>query len=112
MFSSAECLVLAHDDTSNGEREISEQEARQLATSGLYQPSTGSPATAQHWRRSLPDRSCLHLVIDGSSGRLHHDAHDPHASLMSLCLHMTHEARTEAVELLALGWAAVSLLAR
>lgn len=112
MFSPIECLVLDHDGTSNGEREISGQQAQQLAASGLYQASTGSPASASHWRRSLPNGSCLHLVIEGPECRLHHDAHDPHANLMSLCLHMTHEARTEAAELVALGWAAVRLLAR
>jgi len=80
--------------------------------SGLYRASTGSPASASHWRRSMADGSCLHLVMQSRHCRLHHDAYDPHANLLSLGLHMTHEARSEAAALVVLAWSAVKLLAR
>ncbi len=104
--------VLDHDANSNGERSVTRREADALIAGGLYRSSTGSPASASHWRRSLPDGSCLHLVVQARRRRLHHDAYDPHASLFSLGMHMTHEARSEAAALAALAWSAVTLLAR
>lgn len=103
--------VLAHDAASNGERRISRREADALVAGGLYRASTGAPASASHWRRRLPDGSCLHLVIEPRRSRLHHDAFDPHASLLSLAMHATHEARHEAAALVALAWSALSVLA-
>ena len=106
-----ERLVLEHDAASNGERRISRREADALVASGLYRTSTGSPASALHWRRRLPDGSCLHLVITSQRCRLHHDAFDPHASALSLAMHVTHEARHEAAALVAIAWSALSVLA-
>jgi len=103
--------VLDHGPHSNGERPVARRDAAALVASGRYRASTGSPASASHWRRSLPDGSCLHLVIEGKRRRLHHDAFDPHANLLSLVMHMTHEARSEAAALAAVGWSTVKLLA-
>ena len=112
MYRAVERRVLDHDPNSNGERAITRREADPLIAGGLYRVSTGSPASAMHWRRSLPDGSCLHLVVHMRQRRLHHDAFDPHANLLSLGMHMTHEARSEAAALAALAWWAVRLLAR
>ena len=112
MYRAAERRVLDHGPESNGERPVTKREAEALIASRLYRRSTGSPASAAHWRRPLPDGSCLHLVVEVRRARLHHDAYDPHASLLSLGMHATHEARTEAAALAALAWSAISLLAR
>ena len=112
MYRAVERRVLDHHPNSNGERPVSKREADALLASGAYRASTGSPASASHWRRSLPDGSCLHLVVQASQRCLHHDAYDPHANLLSLGLHMTHEARFEAAALAALAWSAVKLLAK
>jgi hypothetical protein len=104
--------VLAHGPSSNGEQTLTKRDAEALIASGLYRPSTGSPASAAHWRRALPDGSCLHLVIEARRRRLHHDAYDPRANLLSLGMHMTHEARSEAAAIAALAWSAITLLAR
>ena len=104
--------VLDHDPQSNGERAVRRREADALIASGRYRASTGSPTSASHWRRSLPDGSCLHLVVEPRRRRLHHDAFDPHANLLSLVMHMAHEARSEAAALAAVGWSTVKLLAR
>lgn len=94
MFRAIERRVLDHDPHSNGERRLRTRQADALVACGLYRASTGSPASAAHWRRSLPDGSCLHLVVQAGHCRLHHDAYDPHANLLSLGMHVTHEART------------------
>lgn len=112
MYRAVERRVLDHDPNSNGERAVTKREADALIEGGLYRSSTGSPASATHWRRSLPDGSCLHLVVQAWQRRLHHDAYDPHANLLSLSMHMTHEARSEAAALAALAWSTVKLLAR
>ena len=111
MHRAVERRVLDHDPHSNGERSVNRREADALIASGRYRPSTGSPASASHWRRSLADGSCLHLVVEGRRRRLHHDAFDPHANLLSMFMHMTHEARTEAAALAAVAWSTVRLLA-
>ncbi|HEX4235534.1 MAG TPA: hypothetical protein VH041_14660 [Caldimonas sp.] len=111
MYRAVERRVLDHDPSSNGERPVTRREADALTASSLYHASTGSPASASHWRRSLADGSCLHLVIEGRRRRLHHDAFDPHANLLSLLMHMTHEARPEAAALAAVAWSTVKLLA-
>lgn len=104
--------VLDHDVRSNGERSVTRKEADALVASGHYRKSTGAPHDATHYRRSLSDGSCLHLVIEGRRMRLHHDAFDPHTSLFSLGMHLMHEARSEAVTFGALAWSAIKLLAR
>lgn len=103
--------VLAHDPGSNGERPVRRREAAVLVASGLYVASSGAPFGAEHWRRRLPDGSCLHLVLERRRCRLHHDAFDPHAGLLSLGLHAAHEARTETAAFMALGWAVLAWLA-
>ena len=112
MHRAVERRVLNHDPNSNGERTVTKREADALIAGGLYRSSTGFPASATHWRRSMPDGSCLHLVVQTGQRRLHHDAYNPHANLLSLGMHMTHEARSEAAALLALAWSAVKLLAK
>lgn len=104
--------VLAHDARSNGEREITARQADALIATGLYRPSSGAPAGALHYRRPLPDGSCLHLVVEKNRHRLHHDAFNPHAGPLSLAMHLGQEARTEAVATMALGWIVLGLLAR
>ncbi len=110
-YRASERRVLAHAPRSNGERPVTRREAAALKASGRYRASSGAPASAEHWRRRLPDGSCLHLVLEERRCRLHHDAFDPDASLLSMGLHMTHEARAEAAAMAALAWSVVSLLA-
>jgi hypothetical protein len=112
MHSDVERSVLDHDSLSNGERLVTRSEARVLIASGYYRESTGSPYGATHFRRSLGDGSCLHLVIEERRRRLHHDRFDPHTSPFSLGMHLVHEARSEAVSYCALAWSVVKLLAR
>lgn len=112
MHHAVELRVLAHDPRSNGEQSITRREARVLVASGRYRSSTGAPHDAVHYRRSLPDGSCLHLVLEKRRTRLHHDAFDPHRSPLHLSMHLAHEARSEAVSYAALAWSVVRLLAR
>lgn len=111
-FSRIELAVLGHDVRSNGERDITARQASRLIASGLYRSSRGAPFGATHFRRPLPDGSCLHLVIEAGRRRLHHDAFNPDAGLMRFSMHMAHEARVDALSLLALGWIVLDLLAR
>ena len=112
MHFAVERRVLEHDLRSNGEQLITKKEARVLIASGCYRQSTGSPHDATHYRRSLSDGSCLHLVVEGRRMRLHHDAFDPHSDLFSLGMHLMHEARSEAVSYGALAWSVIKMLAR
>lgn len=112
MYSDVERLVLAHDRFSNGEQPVTEDESLLLIASGDYRKSTGSPYGATHYRRSLGDGSCLHLVIEDNRGRLHHDSFDPHSGVFGLYMHLTHEARSEAATYCAMAWSLVRLLAR
>ena len=112
MHYEVERRVLDHDLRSNGEQLVTRKEARALIASGYYRESTGSPHTATHYRRSLSDGSCLHLVVEGRRMRLHRDAFDPHANLFSLAMHLMHEARSEAVSYGAVAWGVIKLLAR
>ena len=112
MHCAVESRVLEHDLRSNGEQLITRREARILIASGHYRESTGSPHDATHFRRSLNDGSCLHLVLEKRRTRLHHDAFDPHANPLSLCMHLMHEARSESVSYGALAWTVIKLLAR
>jgi hypothetical protein len=112
MLSDVERSVLDHDSLSNGERLVTRNQARVLIASGYYRKSTGSPYGATHLRRSFSDGSCLHLVIEEHRRRLHHDTFDPHTSPFSLGMHLTHEARSEAVSFCALAWSVLNLLAR
>jgi hypothetical protein len=107
-----ERAVLEHDWLSNGEREVSASQAETLVRSGCYRRSSGAPYDAIHYRRSLEDGSCLHLVVDHGRRRLHHDAFDPHAGLFALGMHLAHDARFEAMASTALAVSVVKLLAR
>lgn len=112
MHNDVERAVLGHDRLSNGEREVTRRQAAALVASGYYRQSSGFPHGARHFRRSLADGSCLHLVLDEKGGRLHHDAFDPHAGPFSLCMHLTHEAKSETAAYCAMAWILVKLLAR
>lgn len=111
MYHDIERVVLDHDQSSNGEYVVTRAEAGILIASGYYRKSTGFPYSASHFRRSLDNRSCLHLVVDGDGGRLHHDAFDPHSGPLALCMHLTHEAKSETVSYCAVAWSLVKLLA-
>ena len=112
MHNRVERSVLNHDVRSSGEREITAKQADALVASGFYRSSSGAPHGAVHYRRPLPDGSCLHLVIETQRRRLHHDAFNPHAGLLSLGMHVTHEARSEALSFGAVAWIVLRLLAR
>ena len=112
MYNDVERSVLKHDSLSNGERVVTADDANALIASGHYRKSTGFPHDALHFRRSLSDGSCLHLVIRDEGSQLHHDTFDPHAGLFGLCMHLSHEARSEAVAYGALAWSVVRMLAR
>jgi hypothetical protein len=111
-YHGSELAVLRHDPLSNGERSVTGAEADALMASGLYRESLGAPFGAIHYRRSLNDGSCLHLVIEGDDRRLHHDLFDPHRGPWSLAMHAAHDAKAEAVSLVALAWNLVRVLAR
>lgn len=111
-YHGSELAVLRHGPHSNGERSVTRPEADALIASGLYRESLGAPYGATHYRRSLDDGSCLHLVIEGNDRRLHHDPFDPHRSPLSLAMHAAHDAKAEAVSLVALAWNLVRVLAR
>lgn len=111
MHNDVELAVLDHGALSNGERGVTPEEAHVLIASGYYRESAGSPYGARHYRRSLSDGSCLHLVVEDDRARLHHDGFDPHAGPFSLCMHLTHEARSEAVSYCAAAWSLLKVLA-
>ena len=56
-----------------------------------FRQSIGIPLGAQHYRRSLADGSCLHLVIDGNRATIHRDRWDPHGDVVSLGRHCVYE---------------------
>ena len=112
MYDDVERSVLGHDSLSNGEQVITPDQAKALIASGYYRESTGYPHDATHFRRSLSDGSCLHLVTGDVGSQLHHDRFDPHAGLLGLCMHLSHEARSEAVAYGALAWNVIRMLAR
>lgn len=64
-----------------------------------YHASLGDPASASHYRRSLSDGSCLHLVIVEGEANLHWDRHDPHGGPVLLVAHLLEESSTQAVSL-------------
>jgi hypothetical protein len=70
-----------------------------------YHPSLGDPASATHFRRSLADGSCLHLII-ADTPSLHRDRYDPHASPALLVAHLCTESPRPAASV-ALAIAAV-----
>lgn len=74
---------------------ITPEAAEALRSTGLYRGSTGFPFWARHYRRPLPDGSCLHLVILGNVATLHRDQHDPHRGGESLIKHVLLDAPVE-----------------
>lgn len=82
---------------SNAPLAISSEEARRLRSSVGYQPSFGANLLATHYRRSLADGSCLHLVSDGGQHALHRDKHDPRRNVASFINHLIHDAPLETV---------------
>lgn len=91
---------------------LSHEQADALIASGHYRLSSGFPYEATQYRRSNDDGSCMHLVWRDGLPRLHRDKYDPHASPMSMYMHLTNEARFETAATCALGWSLIRLLAR
>jgi len=111
-YSEIERRLFAYGDRVSRELELTPEQADALLVSGHYRRSTGYPYDAKQYRRSNSDGSCLHLVWRDGRPRLHRDAYDPHASPMSLYMHLSNEARFESAASCALGWSLVRLLAR
>ncbi len=70
-------------------------QAQALLDSGCFKPSTGWPPWVSHYRCSLSDGTCLHLVIDGDAATLHRDRFDPHQGAVSLLKHLVSDAPVE-----------------
>ncbi len=112
MHHDVERSVLEFDPMSAREFSLTIKQTDALIESGYYKASTGSPYSATHFRRSLDDGSCLHLVIEKRRGRLHRDSFDPHGGLLALGMHLAHEARSETVATCAMALSLIRLLAR
>lgn len=72
--------------------DISLATAQELVRSGGFRESLGSPVWATHYRKSLPDGSSIHVVINGDSASVHRDRFDPHRSIGDLIAHIVAEA--------------------
>lgn len=107
-----EAELFGQHDFSSREIELTDVQANELLASGHYRRSTGYPYLATQYRRSNADGSCLHLVWRDGRPRLHRDVYDPHASPISLYMHLSNEARSECVATCALALSVVRLLAR
>jgi hypothetical protein len=92
--------------------EMSMSEAKDLVATGLYEGSYGTPIEAAHYRRSLNDGSCLHLVIREGRAYLHNDRFDPHRNVASLVSHLFTEAPVKTLESLAAAWQVLLIAAR
>ena len=73
------------------------RERDELLANVEYRASVGDPANASHYRRSLPDGTCLHLIITESEAHLHWDRHDPHGGPALLAAHLMEESSTQAL---------------
>ena len=111
-YADYEWRLFEQGDWSSREIELSHDQADLLIASGRYRLSTGFPYESIQYRRSNADGSCMHLVWRKGIARLHRDAYDPHASPMSLYMHLANEANFEVAATCALGWRLISLLAR
>jgi hypothetical protein len=111
-YSDLELGLFAQGDLASREVTLSEAQANDLLASGRYRLSSGFPYGGSHFRRSNGDGSCLHLVWRDGEPHLHRDRFDPHASPLSLMMHLTNEARSESVATVAMIWSTVRLLAR
>lgn len=99
-LSTVEARVLELDVTTP--LALSPTDVDSVLANPAYRASLGTPAHAQHFRRSLPDGRGLHLVIDtdGTSG-LHWDRYDPHAGPTGALMHLMTDSPREAISLLA-----------
>lgn len=104
--------LFSSSDLAHREIPLTQAQAEALIASPAYRPSTGSPYGATHYRRSNADGSCLHLVFRDGQPMLHRDIFDPHASPLSLFMHLTNEARSESAATLSMAYSLVKLLAR
>jgi hypothetical protein len=111
-YSEIERRLFDYGDRISRELELTPAQAEALLESGKYRSSTGYPYDAKQYRRSNADGSCLHLVWRDGRPRLHRDTYDPHASPMSLYMHLSNEARFETAATVAAAWSLVRLLAR
>jgi hypothetical protein len=111
-YTEVERALFEQGDLTSREIVLTDAEAHELLASGCYRHSTGFPYAGSHFRRSNADGSCLHLVWRDGVPHLHRDRFDPHASPLSLVMHLTNEARSESAATLAMAWSVVRLLAR
>lgn len=112
MVRDIELRVLAAKSGFGAHRPITRRERERLLASERYEKSLGSPHHASHYRRSLPDGSCLHLVVEDDHASLHCDRFDPHRDPVSLGWHLVTEARSEWMASVAFAYFVVKLLAR
>ena len=111
-YTDVELGLFARTNLECREITLTEEYATLLVRSGHYRKSTGAPFGGTHYRRSNADGSCLHLVWRDDKPYLHRDTFDPHASPLSMYMHLTHEARFETASVVAQGWSLIKLLAR
>ncbi len=95
-----------------GQYSLTADELDALLSSGHYRKSLGSPPHAAHYRRSLDDGSCLHLIVEDGRASMHRDRFDPHRDPVSLGSHLATEARSESAAVVASACYVVKLLAR
>lgn len=86
------------------------QFARDLIHGWGFRKSAGFPFWSEHWRLTLSDGSCLHIVIDGATATMHHDRHDPDRDLGSLLQHVLVDAPIETAISIFAGCAILALL--
>jgi hypothetical protein len=90
--------------------ELSQCDLEALMNCGLYRSSLGNPPHAQHFRRSMNDGTCLHLIVERGVASLHCDQFDPHRDPMSLVCHLLTEARQESISATLTAWSIARLL--
>jgi len=90
--------------------ELAQSDLDVLMHCGLYRSSLGNPPHAQHFRRSMTDGTCLHLIIERGVGSLHCDRFDPHRDPMSFVCHLLTEARQESLSATLTAWSIARLL--
>lgn len=111
-YTDVEWQLFEQHDFSSRETTLTHAQSDALVDSGYYRKSSGFPYHVLQYRRSNDDGSCLHLVWRKGMPRLHRDVFDPHASPLSMYMHMSHEARFETAATCAMAWSLVKFLAR
>lgn len=106
-YSAAEALALS--SPTGAHVRLAPAEADALLANIAYHPSLGDPASAAHFRRSLEDGSCLHLIIADEIAELHRDLYDPHGGPSLLAAHLLNESPRPAASV---ALALVALLRR